>query len=81
MDGCRQRPWVSANEKHNNKKQPWRPMTSLPIHVKNTAANCLHLLASVTAHLLDVSLSHYVISTLLRTPLSQPVVITSTICV
>lgn len=43
---------------------------------------CLPLLASATAHLLDVSLSHYVISlhlTLLRTPLPHPIVITSTI--
>lgn len=40
-DGCRRRPWVSGNKNHNNKKQPWQPMTSLSVHVQNAAANSL----------------------------------------
>lgn len=37
-------------------------MTSLSVHVKNVAANCLPLLASAAANLLDAGLSHYVTS-------------------
>lgn len=62
-DGCRQRPWLSSDENHNNKKQPWQPMTSLSVHVINATANGLFASACLcTAHLLAVSLSHYVIS-------------------
>lgn len=44
-DGHCRRPWVSSDKNHNNKKQPWQPMTSLSAKKKMPLPTiCLHLL-------------------------------------